>query len=64
MDFFEYVKSFYGVGGLYNFNIPDEMIKKAIAVYYIGACEKFCGDSIDRENILNVLEVLMERSFA
>ena len=57
-NFFEYVKSFYGVGGLYGMNFQDDLIKVAIEVVKISPRWgiPFCGDSIDREHCLVVLE--------
>jgi hypothetical protein len=63
MSFFEYVRGFYGVGGLYELEIPDEAIERAIAVYLIGVGSNFAGDSVDRENVLSILEIILERSF-
>ena len=40
-NFFEYVKSFYGVGGLYGMNFQDDQIKVAIEVVKISPAGEF-----------------------
>lgn len=60
--FVNYIKSFYGVGGLYGMNIPDYILKEAAAIYRGPKGKKyrngvaFIGDSLDREKVLMLIE--------
>lgn len=48
--FHKYVKSFYGLGGIYDFNFTDEEIQNGIRLRLSTRKEvEFCGDTWDRE---------------
>jgi hypothetical protein len=56
--FYDYVFSFYGDGGIYPMGATLELIEKATSIH-IQILElrgqKFCGDSIDRECVRDLL---------
>ena len=62
--FFDYVKAFYGKGGLYELGVNDDQIRKGIEIYKnmvnILDPKAFAGDSVDRERIRQVLEVMVK----
>jgi len=56
MEFINYVRSFYGPGGIYDMNVTDAMIIDATIQYLTteGIC--WCnGDSTDREMVRDIL---------
>lgn len=57
-EFFEYVDSFYGVGGHYNMGFAEVEIRAAVEIVRLSNRFgiEFCGDSIDREHVLVILE--------
>lgn len=54
MDFINYVRSFYGPGGLYDMGATYEMIIVATA-RYIESGADFACDSFDREAVRDIL---------
>ena len=57
-DFYDYVLSFYGADGLYPMGATLTQVKKATSLYVKGlkvGCQEFCGDSIDREHVRDLL---------
>ena len=54
MEFIQYVKSFYGPGGIYDMNATDAMIIDA-TIQYINSGADFAGDSFDRENVRDIM---------
>lgn len=66
LTFIDYVHSFYGKGGLYDLGATKEEITLATAVYLKDLAQEpydpdavsrltFAGDSVDRENVREVL---------
>lgn len=57
-EFFEYVRAFYGAGGIYDIGVNDDQIRVAIEVVRLGNRFgiEFVGDSIDREHVRVILE--------
>ena len=57
-EFYDYVLSFYGPDGIYPMGATLELVKKATSFYVkclkVGG-QEFCGDSIDREHIRDIL---------
>jgi len=53
--FYSYVHSFYGPGGLYPMGVAFAHIQKATAIYLSRASADFCGDSVDREAVRDIL---------
>lgn len=57
-DFYDYVLSFYGANGIYPMGATTELIKQAtsthIKILKLKG-EEFCGDSIDRECVRDLL---------
>lgn len=54
MEFVNYVHSFYGPGGIYDMGATNKMIRTATRLY-METCADFEGDSIDRENVREIL---------
>ena len=54
MEFVNYVMSFYGAGGIYDMNATEDMILEATQKY-ISEGADFCGDSIDRELVRDIM---------
>jgi hypothetical protein len=54
MEFVNYVKSFYGPGGIYDMGATNEMIIDA-TFKYITSGAHFCGDSFDREHVRDIM---------
>ena len=54
MEFINYVKKFYGPGGLYDMGATDDQIFEATQIY-IGRGADFAGDSFDREAVRDIL---------
>ena len=56
MEFINYVKSFYGAGGIYPMGATDEMIIDATIQYLTSPGAKWGdGDSFDREQVRDIL---------
>lgn len=55
-DFYEYVKQFYGNGGLYEFDASHDTIYAACAMVWRRKDIEFCGDTVDRESVRELLE--------
>ncbi len=54
MEFINYVLSFYGPGGIYDMGATADMILEATQKYITEGAD-FCGDSIDRELIRDIM---------
>jgi len=54
MEFINYVLSFYGPGGIYDMGATEDMILDATQKYITEGAD-FCGDSIDRELIRDIM---------
>ena len=54
-DFIDYVLSFYGVGGIYDFGVTEEEIKEAIEIRIDKYELPFAGDSVDREMVRDII---------
>ena len=54
MEFVIYVMKFYGAGGIYDMNATEDMILEATQKY-ISEGGDFCGDSIDRELVRDIM---------
>lgn len=57
-EFFEYVKSFYGIDGIYPINCKEESIFQSCALYYGNTANTEdwgYGDSLDRERVRDIL---------
>jgi hypothetical protein len=54
-EFVEYVFSFYGVGGLYDFGASVEEIEAAIEVRLENVDMEFVADSVDRELVRDII---------
>jgi hypothetical protein len=56
--FYDYVLSFYGPDGIYPMGATLELVKQSTSFYLkslkVGA-QEFCGDSIDREHIREIM---------
>jgi len=55
MEFINYVRSFYGPGGIYDMKATDAMIIDATIHYITEGGYKFCGDSFDREHVRDIM---------
>jgi hypothetical protein len=56
MEFINYVRSFYGPGGIYDMGATDSMIIDATIKYLTTEGTKWCdGDSYDREQVRDIL---------
>ena len=56
MEFINYVKSFYGAGGIYPMGATDEMIIEATIQYLTTPGIHWAdGDSFDREQVRDIL---------
>ena len=58
-EFVDYVFSFYGKGGIYDYGFKKPEIRKAMKLYEAFGSVEFVGDSVDREKIRDI--VLMMR---
>jgi hypothetical protein len=57
-EFYDYVLSFYGADGLYPMGATFAQVKRATSLYVMGlkvGAQEFCGDSIDRECVRDLL---------
>ena len=52
--FHRYVYTFYGNGGVYTMGATYLHIREATQKH-INVCEDFCGDSIDRESVRDIM---------
>ncbi len=56
MEFVNYVRSFYGPGGIYSMNVTDAMIIDATIQYLTTPGAKWGdGDSFDREQVRDIM---------
>jgi len=56
MEFVNYVRSFYGPGGIYSMNVTDAMIIDATIQYLTTPGTRWCdGDSFDREHVRDIM---------
>lgn len=58
IEFAEYVKTFYGEGGVYPIGATTEMIAKSTQMYFDSLTEEVTwggGDSIDRERVRDIM---------
>jgi len=56
MEFINYVRSFYGPGGIYDMNVSDAMIIDATIQYLTSPDVKWGdGDSFDREMVHDIM---------
>jgi len=56
MNFVQYVRSFYGPGGIYDMGVTDEMIINATIRYLTTPGTKWGdGDSFDREMVRDIM---------
>ena len=56
MEFVNYVRSFYGPGGIYDMGVTDEMIINATIRYLTTPGTKWGdGDSFDREHVRDIM---------
>jgi len=55
-DFYDYVKGFYGRGGIYEFNAPHNVIYVACCLVAQRKDIPFDGDTVDRESVRETLE--------
>jgi hypothetical protein len=60
MNFTRYMLDFYGPNGIYNYgftaeqiNLATQLYKCRLSVTYPG--QEFCGDSVDRERIRDII---------
>lgn len=53
--FIDYVLSFYGADGLYQYNFSIEEVKKAIRIRLLDDETPFEGDSVDREMVRDIV---------
>ena len=53
-EFVHYVMSFYGAGGIYDMGATEDMILEATQKYITEGAD-FCGDSIDRELVRDIM---------
>lgn len=53
-EFISYVSDFYGKGGIYDMGATGDMILSA-TMKYIRSGKDFCGDSVDREFIRDIM---------
>lgn len=57
-QFIEYCLDFYGKNGIYDYGFTVEEIELATRLYQLGcerSGEKFCGDTIDRERVRDII---------
>ena len=57
-EFYDYCKSFYSTGGIYEFNVPAGVLKSACALVQQRKDIPFDGDTFDRERVRDVIELL------
>mgnify|MGYP003330686591 CR=1 FL=1 len=57
-DFTRYVLDFYGDGGIYDYGFTSSEVKMATELYKMKLAADnwgFCGDTIDRENVRDIV---------
>ena len=54
-DFYDYCLSFYGSDGIYDMNATLDMVIEATAKYLKEGSIPFDGDSVDRENVRDIM---------
>jgi hypothetical protein len=58
-EFYQYVRSFYGQGEIYDLGVSDFVIKRACDV--IRHSPHFEGDTLDREKVRAIIEYSREK---
>ena len=53
-EFYQYVRSFYGKGEIYDLGVSDFVIKRACDV--VRHSPTFEGDTLDREKVRSIIE--------
>lgn len=54
-DFYDYCLSFYGSDGIYDMDATLDMVMEATAKYLKEGSIPFEGDSVDRENVRDIM---------
>jgi hypothetical protein len=54
-EFVDYVLSFYGVGGLYDYKFTKEEVETATLMHFEKVKSDFVGDSFDREYVRDIV---------
>ena len=55
IDFVVYVEGFYGKGGIYDMGATSKQILEATQQYISTGEMEFCGDSLDREKVRDIM---------
>ena len=55
IDFVVYVEGFYGKGGIYDMGATSKQILEATQQYISKGEIEFCGDSLDREKVRDIM---------
>lgn len=57
LNFTQYLLDFYGPRGIYDYGFTAEQINLATQLYKtrMAAGEEFCGDSVDRERVRDII---------
>ena len=57
MNFTRYMLEFYGKNGIYDYGFTSTEINLATQLYKcrLNATQEFCGDSIDRERVRDII---------
>ena len=55
MQFVAYVQRFYGPGGLYDMGASKAQISAATSIYLAKTGTDYCGDSLDRESVRDIM---------
>jgi len=55
VDFVVYVEEFYGKGGIYDMGATSKQILEATQQYISKGEIEFCGDSLDREKVRDIM---------
>jgi len=53
--FYDYVLSFYGPDGIYKIGATMDMVMEATQKYLKAPETDFCGDSLDREHVRDIM---------
>ncbi len=66
MNFTSYMMDFYGDNGIYPMGFTRTQITLATQLYKcrLPEGEEFCGDSIDRERVRDIILAVVEEEFA
>ncbi len=57
-EFYSYCKGFYGKGGIYEFDVPASVLRSTCELVQQRKDIPFDGDTIDRERVRDVIEML------